>query len=305
MNELYDILIIGAGPAGLTAAIYAARYGLSAVVFEKAVPGGQTARTSHIENYPGIKFIEGYEFSNNLLEHAKKFDVPVLSEEITAVHLTENIKTVTTKNGIYQGKSVIIATGTQPRTLDVESETEFAGKGVSFCATCDGNFFRGRDVAVIGGGETAFEDALLLSNIANKVYLVHRREGFSCSFVAEQLLRERENVEFVLNAQIQAFHGSTVLENIALSFTDGSERTIPVSGAFVAIGSMPDTKMFEDQLTLSDGFIVAGEDCKTNIDGVFAAGDIRTKLLRQIVNATADGATSAYLATTYVSQWKA
>lgn len=290
-NE-FDIAIIGGGPAGYTAAIYAGRAGYTSVVFEKMSPGGQMGITSCIENYPGYPEIDGFSLTEKMMKQAKKFGAVMKSEEVIETELDGNIKTVRTKRNEYKVRAVVIATGAKPRYLNVNGEREFTGRGVSYCASCDGMFYKGKTVVVNGGGDTAIEDALYLSNICEKVILVHRRDEFRASPHGVEKLRQKENVETVMNTTVEEIIGEKSVESVRLrNKLTGEEKIVNCSGIFIAIGRIPDTDVFAGQLELDkNGYIAAGEDCKTSLDGVYVAGDVRTKALRQIVTACSDGA---------------
>lgn len=288
----FDIAIIGGGPAGYTAAIYAGRAGYTSIVFEKMSPGGQMGITSNIENYPGYPEIDGFSLTEKMMKQAKKFGAVMKSEQITEVKLDGDEKLLKTKRGEYIASAVIIATGAKPRYLDVTGEKEFTGRGVSYCASCDGMFYKGKTVVVNGGGDTAIEDALYLSNICEKVIIVHRRDEFRASKHGVKKVTERENISLVMNSTVEEILGDKSVNGVRVkNKVSGEESVIPCDGIFVAVGRIPDTDIFASQLELDNsGYIVAGEDCKTSLDGVYAAGDVRTKSLRQIVTACSDGA---------------
>ena len=291
----YDVAIIGGGPAGYTAAIYACRAGRSTVLFEKASPGGQMGVTSTIENYPGFETVDGFELAMRMQAQAKKTGAVLVSDEIVSAELDGKTKTLSTRKGeIYSAGAVIIASGARPRLLGVSGEKEYTGRGVSYCATCDGMFYRKKTVVVNGGGNTALEDAVYLSNVCEKVIIVHRRDGFRASHSEVAKAEAKPNIEFKLNATVEEIVGDGARVNgVRIRCTDGREETIDCSGVFVAIGRDPETEMFAGKLELDGGYIAAGEDCRTSVGGVFAAGDVRTKQLRQIVTAAADGASAA------------
>ncbi len=301
-----DVIIIGAGTAGLTAAIYALRAGKSVLVLEQSSYGGQIINTPHVENYPGIERISGYEFASGLFRQAEKLGMEYRNEKVTDIREEENREAAGGKSGKivetternYRAKAVILATGAKNRPLGIEKEAEFIGKGISYCATCDGMFFRGKKVAVVGGGNTALEDAAFLSNYCEKVYLVHRREGFRGEDKLVNELREKENVEFLLNKTVQAIEGEMALQAVLLlDKNSGKESRLEISGLFVAIGQIPENEVFAGLVKLDEGgYIVAGEDCRTNVDGIFAAGDCRKKTVRQLTTAAADGAVAALAA---------
>ncbi len=300
----YDIMIIGAGPAGLTAGIYAARAGLNAVIFEKAFAGGQVTKTDLIENYPGVASITGIDFALQMQAHAEEAGAKIMTVDIDRVDFSGGIKKVFAENEMYEGKTVILAMGAQPRKLDLESELRLAGKGVSYCATCDGAFFRGKDVAVIGGGDTAAEDALYLSNIVNKVYMVHRRDALRAEQYLADRINKTGNIEMVWNATLSEITGENLVDGIrVLNKISGETRAIPVSGTFIAVGMVPESEIVKGQVDIDDaGYVVAGETCATSVPGVFAAGDIRSKKLRQIVTATADGAAAVAAVEEYLNK---
>ncbi len=298
-SKKYDIAVIGGGPAGYTAAIYAGRGGYSCVLFEKASPGGQMGITSSIENYPGFVSVEGFDLAYKMMEQAMTFGAELVSEEVTALSLTDQEKRISTASGEYVAKAVIIATGAKPRLLGVPGEAEYSGRGVSYCATCDGMFFRGKTVIVNGGGDTAFEDALYLSNVCEKVYLVHRRDAFRAAASMVRKAEAKENIEFVKNAIITEITGDgTRVSGAKLKNTQtGEEFSLEAAGVFAAIGRIPDTALVKDALALDEsGYIVADESTRTSLEGVYAAGDVRTKALRQVVTACADGATAVHYA---------
>lgn len=299
---MYDIGIIGGGTAGLTAAIYGQRAGKQTIVFESANYGGQIVFSPNVENYPGIASISGAQYSMQLMEQAVSLGAETKREQATEVRRTENGYTVVTGEQEYRCRTLILATGVTHRHLGLEKEEKLTGAGISYCATCDGMFFRGRDVAVIGGGNTALQDAEFLSNYCNKVYLVHRREEFRGDAKNVDTLRRKENVEFVLNAVPRAILGETMVEGLVVADKEsGKETQLDVSGIFVAIGHLPKNEMFVDLAELdAAGFIRAGEDCQTSCPGVFAAGDCRTKEIRQLVTAAADGAAAALAAVKWI-----
>ena len=299
-----DIIIVGAGPAGMTAAIYARRAAKSVLVFEALSAGGQIINTPDIENYPVVPHISGFDFSTKLFEQAKDLGAEFRFEKVTGVKDGGSLKTVVTAKGEYEAKTVILATGSENRKLGLEKEDELVGRGVSYCATCDGNFFRKKVVAVVGGGNTALEDALFLADLAEKVYLIHRRDSFRGEETTVEKLREKENVEFVLNSTVTKLIAEKRLNAIEVTnIADGSKREIELKGLFVAVGRIPENEGFKNLVDLDgSGYVVAGEDCRTNAEGIFVAGDNRTKELRQLVTATSDGAIAATEAVKYVNQ---
>lgn len=301
--DRYDVVIVGAGTAGLTAAIYVQRANRSALVLEAKSYGGQIINTPDIENYPGIKHVSGFDFSTALYEQATELGAKVTYAEVTGVDDEGSRKVVHTADGTaYEAGAVIIATGARNRPLGIAREQELVGRGVSYCATCDGMFFRGKDVAVNGGGNTAVEDAAYLAGVCNKVYLIHRRDQFRADAADVERLRGMDNVEFVLNATVTAIEGDEFVTGVQVTDkTDGSTRTLPVSALFVAIGQVPDNVAFRGVVDLDEkGYVVAGEDCLTRTPGVFAAGDCRTKGVRQLATAAGDGAVAASAAIAYL-----
>ena len=297
-----DLLIVGGGCAGLTAAIYGIRAGLSVTVLEGDFAGGQIAITNEIENYPGYVKISGPDLAMKIYDQAQALGADIRLEEAVAASLSPSVKSIRTAEGDYEGKSVIIANGVKRRMLGCPGEEKLTGKGVSYCATCDGAFFKGKDVAVVGGGNTALEDALFLSNLCETVHLIHRRNAFRGEKHLADAVKSRRNI---------LFHGETVVKEILgekavtaviqQNTVSKAEEILPVSAVFVAIGLIPDNHIFTELSLDPNGYISAGEDCKTNIDGVFAAGDTRTKTLRQILTAASDGATAAFQAANYVN----
>lgn len=291
---VYDLIIIGSGPAGLAAAIYAARARLSFLVLEKMpLSGGQILNTYEVENYPGIPTIGGFELGMKLREHAEHQGTEMIHIEVRHISLEEQgrIKVLYTDGKEYRARTVILAMGAKYRTLGIPGEKELTGMGVSYCATCDGAFFRGRKVAVAGGGDVAAEDALFLARGCEKVYLIHRRDQLRAAGVLQEKLRAAENVELVWNTEVTRVNGEEYVESIWTRKKDGTEQLLEVDGLFIAVGNLPQTELVAKLLQLDEtGYIPAGENCVTELPGVFAAGDIRTKQLRQVVTAVADGA---------------
>lgn len=290
---MLDMIIIGAGPAGLTAAIYGIRAGLSVLVFEEMTYGGQVGSTAEVENYPAIQKISGWQLAQNIYDQAVAHGVEVKFESVLSISTNEKDKVVSTSEGTYRCKTVIIANGAKRRKLNCDGEKEFIGRGVSYCATCDGAFFKNKDVAVIGGGNTALEDALYLSNICNKVYIIHRRNTFRGERHLVDALKTKKNIELILSHSTKKINGDDVVKSVTI-YKDDREREIFVSGVFIAIGLEPDNNRFANIINLDEnGYIKTDEDCRTNVSGIFAAGDTRSKSVRQIVTATADGAIAA------------
>ncbi len=299
---MYDIIIVGAGPAGLTAAIYAKRASKNVLVLEANSYGGQIINTLDIENYPVEAHISGFDFATKLYNQAKDLGTEIIFEKVVNINDKGNIKEVVTTKSSYKAKAVIIATGSENRKLGLPKENELVGKGISYCATCDGAFYKNKTVAVVGGGNTALEDALYLSSMASKIYLIHRRDEFRGSESTVALLKEKDNVEFVYNSNITKLNGIEKLESIDVTNKDGSITTINVDGLFVAIGRVPENENFAKLINLdSSGYIVASEDCNTNVSGIFVAGDNRKKEVRQLVTATSDGAIAATQAIKYIN----
>lgn len=303
MNEtMYDVIIIGGGPAGYTAALYAARAGLSTLVIEKFSAGGQMTETQSIENYPGFdEGTDGFTLGFKMQAGAEKYGAKTLSTEVIKVDLLANPKAIHTAKEVLFAKAVILATGATHKHLGLEREEEMIGRGIGYCAACDGMLYRGKTVAVVGGGNSAAADALLLSRICGRVYLIHRRDSLRAEKIHHEPLMRAETVEFKWNATVTALHGDERLTGITLQSTKTGEREqIEVDGLFISIGRSPETALFAGQIALENGYILAGEDTKTSIPGVFAAGDVRKKALRQIVTAAADGAVAAHFAEEYI-----
>ena len=302
---MYDIIIIGGGPAGLTAAVYARRAGKSVLILEKAVLGGQIAWSPKVENFPSVMSISGTELGDRMAEQAIAQGADIEFEEVIGIDDLGDRRRVRCEFGAeYEGRAVIIATGAKPRMLGIEREEDLVGSGVGYCAVCDGAFFKNMPVAVYGGGNSALQDALLLSETSSRVYLIHRRDSFRGESALVDKLKEKDNVEFVLNATITRLIGDEELKGIVVS-QNGSEREIKVSGLFVAIGHVPDNEAFASVLTLNNsGYAVADERCITSTPGVFVAGDCRTKSVRQLTTAVADGATAALAACEWLDHRK-
>jgi thioredoxin reductase (NADPH) len=299
---MYDMIIIGAGTAGLSAAIYGVRAGKQVLVLEGENYGGQIINSPEIANYPGIANISGFEFATGLYEQAKNLGALIEFEAVTGVEKTGKDFLVHTEKRDIPCHSVILATGAKNRPLGVEKEKALVGAGVSYCATCDGAFFRGQKVAVVGGGNTALEDAEFLSGFCEKVYLIHRRDELRGERWLEDNLRRKDNVEFVLNAVVAELLGEGNVTGVRIQDTKtGAFRELEVTGVFVAIGQMPDNGAFSSLVDLDEsGYIRAQEDCKTTNEGVFAAGDCRTKTVRQLTTAAADGAVAGLAACEYI-----
>ncbi len=302
---MYDIIIVGAGPAGLTAAIYAKRSNKSVLVFESSSPGGQIINTLNIENYPANPHISGFDFAMNLYNQTKELNVDFKFERVTGINNCDDYKEVITSKGTYKCRSIILATGMAHKNLDIPGEKEFTGKGVSYCATCDGNFFKGKEVCVVGGVNTAVEAALYLSNLASKVYLINPKNEFKAEESLLDKLSTKNNVECLMNSNVIKINGTDKVESITIKDNDGNEYDKSISGVFISIGRNPQNEFIKDLINTDEtGFIVSGEDCHTNIDGIFVSGDNRTKELRQLVTACSDGANAANEAIKYVNKNK-
>ena len=303
MNQLYDVIVIGGGPGGYSAALYSARAGLSTLVIEKLYAGGQMTQTTQIENYPGFdKGIDGIELGMNMQQGAQRFGAQTVNAQVLSVDFAGKEKVVRTARGDYRAKTVIIATGAGHRHLGVDKEQELTGKGVAYCAACDGMFYRDKTVAVVGGGNSAAADAMVLSRVARKVYLIHRRDTLRATKVYHEPLMKAENIEFKWNFAVQELlHGERLTGVRIKNTVDGREEDLKLDGLFISVGRNPVTELFQGVLELdSNGYIVADESTRTSIPGVFAVGDVRTKAVRQIVTAASDGAVAAHYAEEYL-----
>ncbi len=300
----YDIIILGSGPAGLSAAIYAQRARLSTLLIEeKPLSGGQILDTYEVDNYPGLPGITGFEMGQKFRAHADQLGAEVVNTQVLEVKLDGEIKTVVTKKGVYEAKALIIATGATHRRLGIPGEDKLAGMGVSYCATCDGAFFKGKTVAVVGGGDVALEDALFLARGSEKVYLVHRRDEFRGARILQEKVKETENIEPVLDSVVTEIKGEGQVSSILIQNKNGDSRELQVQGVFIAVGIEPNSSAVKDLVAQdAGGYIVAGEDTRTSVDGIFAAGDVRTKQLRQVLTAAADGANAVTSAEKYILQ---
>jgi len=302
MSEILDLVIVGAGPAGMTAAIYASRAQMNFVFLEKSFAGGQITNTYEIENYPGIKMASGFELSTMFREHVEHFGVEIKAEDVVDVELDEKIKTVKTTAAEYKTKTIIFAMGATWKKLGAPGEEEFAGRGVSYCATCDGAFYRNKTTLVVGGGDVAVEDAIYLARMCEKVYLVHRRDELRAVKVLQEKLFQTENIEIIWDSGLEEIRGDQFVNQAVVKNKKTQEiREIDVDGVFVAIGSDPNTAFLDGKVAMDrGGYIATGENCMTNIEGVFAAGDLRQKSLRQVITACGDGATAVFGAERYV-----
>lgn len=306
-EQIYDVIIIGAGPAGMTAAVYASRSDLKTLMIERGVPGGQMVNTEEVENYPGYESILGPELSNKMFEHAKKFGAEYAYGDIKGIEIDGDYKIVKAGAKAYKALAVIIATGAQYKKLGVEGENELGGRGVSYCAVCDGAFFKGKDLVVVGGGDSAVEEGNYLTRFANKVTIVHRRDQLRAQKILQDRAFKNEKIDFIWNHTVKEIHeengkvGSVTL----VSTVDGSEKPFKTDGVFIYIGMVPLTKPFENLgITNEAGYILTNEEMETKIPGIFAAGDVREKTLRQIVTATGDGSIAAQNAQHYVEEVK-
>ena len=303
MNKIYDVIVIGGGPAGYTAAMYTARAGLSTLIIEKMSAGGQMTQTTQIDNYPGFEEgIDGFSLGMKMQAGAERFGAETQYAEVLAVQLEGSVKVIETSDGVFQSRTVILATGANHKHLGVEKESELIGSGVAYCAACDGMFYRGKTVAIVGGGNSAAADAMILSRLAKKVILIHRRDTLRATKIYHEPLMQAENVEFRWNSTVTELLHDERLTGVKIrDVNTGEESILDVDGLFISVGRAPATSLFEGQLELDKaGYIVAGESTETSVPGVFAVGDVRTKAVRQIVTAAADGAVAAHYAESYL-----
>lgn len=300
----YDIAIIGGGPAGYSAALYCARAGFTTAVLEQLAPGGQMSTTNEIDNYPGFDdTVDGFDLAEKMQRGAERFGAVTEIADVTSVQLAGDTKLLKTSEGDFEARAVIIATGAAPRELGVAHEKELRGRGVTYCATCDGRMYKDKTVVVVGGGNTAAADALFLAKLCKKVYLVHRRDSLRATRLYIDALQKMKNVEFVWNSQVAEFLYDAKVQGVVVkNVQTGKTRRIEAEGIFVAVGRVPNTAMFQGQLELDDaGYIVADESTRTSLPGVYAVGDVRTKVLRQIVTAAADGAVASHYIEEYLA----
>ena len=305
MEKIFDMIIIGGGPAGYTAALYASRAGLDTVVLEKMAAGGQMTLTDIIDNYPGFEEgVDGFSLGMKMQQSAERFGCTTEYAEALSLDLSKEIKEVETTNGTIKGKTVVLAMGANPRMLGIDKEAELTGRGVHYCAHCDGRFYKDKTVAVIGGGNSAVSDALYLSRLAKKVYLIHRRDSLRATKIYHDPLMRADNVEFIWNSTVSEFISEEKLTGIRIKNTvESSLSKINCDGVFVSIGRQPVTDILNGQVdTDENGYIIADETTRTNIDGVFAVGDVRTKALRQVVTAVSDGAFAVHFAEEYLAK---
>lgn len=287
----YDVIIIGSGPAGLAAAIYAMRARLDAILIEETgMSGGQILNTYEVDNYPGLQGINGFDLGMKMREHADHFAIPFEAGRVEELVVSGESKEVRTADKSYYGKTVIVATGATYAKLGIAGEEELLGKGVSYCATCDGAFFRDKVVAVVGGGNVAVEDAIYVARFASKVYLIHRRDQLRATTILQEKLLETNNIEVLWNTKVLSILGESIVEHIHVE-QDGEQKTISLNGIFIAVGMIPNTTLLENVVSMDEqGYVIADETCRTDCSGVYACGDLRTKQLRQVVTAVADGA---------------
>lgn len=304
MERIYDMIVIGGGPGGYTAALYAARAGLDTIVLEKLSAGGQMTQTTQIDNYPGFdEGIDGFLLGEKMQAGAERFGVRSEMAEVYSTELTEPIKRIETSEGTFLGRTVVIATGADHRHLGIANEEALVGKGIGYCAACDGMFYRNKTVAIVGGGNSAAADAMILSRICKRVILIHRRDTLRATKIYHDPLMNAENIEFRWNATVSELKGEGRLNAVVLrDVNTGEESELNVDGLFVSIGRTPATALFGGQLALdTSGYIVADESTRTSLAGVFAVGDVRTKALRQVITAAADGAVAAHYAEEYLA----
>ena len=303
-QNIYDVVIIGGSPGGYTAALYAARANLTVLLLEKLTPGGQMGTTDVIDNYPGFpEGINGFELAMQMKQGAERFGVETKLSEVLSVDLKGAVKQIRTADGTYQAKTVVLASGAHPRELGLAEERELRGRGVSYCATCDGMFYRGKTVVVVGGGNTAAADVLYLSKLCKKVYLVHRRDTLRASKVYLDPLQKAENVEFVWDSEVQEILQDGKVQGVLVRNKKSGEKTeLSCDGLFVAVGYLPNTGLFRSQVETDEaGYVLADETTRTSLPGVYAVGDLRRKPLRQVVTAAADGAVAAHFIEEYLS----
>jgi len=301
---MYDIIIVGAGPAGMTAAIYANLARKKVLLLEKEAYGGQILKAECVKNYPGFNEISGFEYATKLYNQVKELNTDIKFEEVIQIKNNKEFKEVITKKDTYKSKTIIIAAGAKSRKLGINNEDNLIGKGISYCATCDGMFFKNKIVAITGGGNTALDDALYLSNIAKKVYIIYRRNEFKTDSISLDNLKKKDNVEFILNSNITDIIGKEKLEKIIINENDTENETqLIVDGLFIAIGHIPVSNMCDNLINTDDlGYIISNEDCSTNIAGIFVAGDIRKKEIRQLTTACSDGTIAALKACKYINE---
>lgn len=302
MDKIYDLIIIGAGPAGLTASIYAKRAMLDFLFLEKWLPGGEIANTYEVENYPGINYISGADLADRMIDHTKQLGIQISLEEVSKVDFNNDIKVITTNYHTYYSRTVVIATGASSKKLGITNEENLKGRGISYCALCDGALFKDKVVAVVGGGDVAVEDVIYLSRVSKKVYLIHRRDTLRAAKRYQEKMFKLENVEVIFDSELKKFNGTDYLESIDIeNRKTKAKRNIEVNGVFVAIGMKPNIDFLKDEIDLTEeGWIITDEYLETSSKGVFAAGDVKAKSLRQIVSSVNDGAMAVSMAQKYL-----
>jgi len=302
MNEIYDVIIIGAGPAGIAASIYASRAMLKFILLDRFLPGGAIAATHEIENYPGIYKVSGQELTDRMFAHAEALGTTFASDDVLSLEVEGEIKKVITTQTTYLTKTIILATGASPRKLGMIGEEKFDGRGISYCATCDGAFFKQKNVAVIGGGDVAVEDAIYLSRLSKKVYLIHRRNELRAAKVSQTKLLNLPNVEVLWDSVLTELVGDEVLETMIVeNVKTKTTKAYPIDGVFVAVGMNPNSYLLQGKVEMDQGgWIITNEDCETNIKGIYAVGDVRKKSLRQVVTGVADGAVAVFTLEKYL-----
>ena len=306
MSEIFDMIIIGAGPAGLGSAVYAARAGLNVLLIEKTMAaGGQIINTAEVDNYLGLPGIGGFEMGQTFKAHAEKMGTKFAQDEVVSIDVSGDYKSVSCKKETYKAKTIIIATGAVHSKLNVPGENEYIGSGVSYCATCDGAFFRGLTTVVVGGGDVAVGDAIYLAGLCSKVYLIHRRDTLRANASLQNALKKLDNVEIIWNSKLIQVNGKDLVESVVIDNKEKGEMEIPAEGVFIAVGMEPETSFLKNVVELDErGYVCAGEDCKTSVEGIYAAGDIRTKNVRQVITAVADGACAVASAEQYLQLCK-
>ncbi len=305
MMQDYDIVIIGGGPGGLTAGLYASRANRKVVSIEKMLPGGQIANTEWVEDYPGFELIGGAELAKKMEDHARKFGLEIVNDNVVEIYSEGKFKIVKGDYDTYRAMAVIVATGGQPRKLGVPGELELAGRGVSYCAICDGAFFKGVPIAVVGGGDSAIEEGIFLTKYGSKVYIIHRRSELRAAKIIQERAVKNEKLEFIWNSVVERINGTGKIESLTLkNVKTGEKSTLPVGAAFPFIGFVPNSNIFRDAIRKdSMGYIITDENMETSIKGIWAIGDVRKQLVKQVTNAVGDGTTAAVAADKYIEAW--
>ena len=301
----YDVVIVGAGPGGLTAGMYSARANLKAIAIEKFIPGGQIANTEMVEDYPGFEHIEGHELAKRMENHARKFGLEIANDNVIEIYSEDRYKIVKADDKIYRARAVIVATGGQPRKLGIPGELELAGRGVSYCAICDGAFFKGENIAVVGGGDAAVEEGAFLTKYGKRVYIIHRRDQLRAQKIIQDRAKRNEKIEFVLDSVPLKINGQKKVESITVkNIKTNQVRDIAVGAAFPFIGFVPNSNFFRDPVKKDElGYIITDENMQTSIKGIWAIGDVRKQLCKQVTNAVGDGTTAAVAADKYLETW--